>query len=38
MCTYGLDSDSLGVNGAEVGVLKEADEVGLDRLLQGTNG
>ena len=36
--TYGLDRDALGVDGAQVGVLKEGDEVGLDRLLQGANG
>ena len=32
------DRDALGVDGAQVGVLEEADEVGLRRLLQrGTN-
>ena len=34
----GVDGDALGVNGAEVGVLKEADEVGLGRLLEGEDG
>ena len=33
-----MDSDTLGVDGAEVGVLKERDEVSLDGLLQCTNG
>lgn len=36
--TYRLDGDTLGVDGAQVGVLKEGDEVGLDGLLQGTDG
>lgn len=36
--TYGLNGDTLGVDGAQVGVLKEGDEVGLDRLLQRTDG
>lgn len=34
----GLDGDALGVNGAEVGVLEEGDEVGLDRLLESADG
>lgn len=38
MFTYRLDGDTLGVDGAQVGVLEERDEVGLDGLLQGTNG
>lgn len=40
MClyTYRLDGDTLGVDGAQVGVLKERDEVRLNRLLQGTDG
>jgi hypothetical protein len=38
MWAYGLDGDALGVNGAQVGVLKEGDEVGLDRLLEGADG
>jgi hypothetical protein len=33
-----LDGDTLGVDGAEVGVLKERDEVGLDGLLKSTDG
>ena len=32
------DGDSPGVDGAEVGVLEEADEVGLGGLLQGEEG
>lgn len=35
---YGLDGDTLGVNGAQVGVLKEGDEVGLDGLLESADG
>ena len=38
LITYGLDSDALGVDGAQVGVLEKRDEVGLDRLLKSTNG
>ena len=34
----GHDGDALGVDGAEVGVLEETDEVGLGRLLQGHDG
>ena len=34
----GHDGDPLGVDGAQVGVLEEADEVGLGRLLEGENG
>lgn len=33
-----LDGDTLGVDGAQVGVLEEGDEVGLDGLLEGANG
>jgi hypothetical protein len=33
-----LDSDTLGVDGAQVGVLEEGDEVRLDRLLEGADG
>jgi hypothetical protein len=33
-----LDGDTLGVDGAEVGVLEEGDEVGLDRLLESADG
>ena len=29
------DGDSLGVDSSEVGVLEQADEVGLGRLLKG---
>ena len=36
--TYGLDGDTLGVDGAQVGILKEGDEVGLDGLLKSTDG
>ncbi len=36
--TYRLDSDTLGVDGAEVGVLEERDEVRLNRLLEGADG
>ena len=32
------DGDALGVDGAEVGVLKEADEVRLGRLLERHDG
>ena len=34
----GLDGDTLGVDGAEVGILEERDEVRLDRLLESTDG
>ena len=34
----GLDGDTLGVDGAQVGVLEEGDEVSLDRLLESANG
>jgi len=34
----GHDGDALGVDGAEVGVLEESDEVGLGSLLQGHDG
>ena len=34
----GHDGDSLGVDGAEVGVLEEADEVGLSSFLKSKNG
>ena len=34
----GLDGNTLGVDGAEVGVLEERDEVRLDRLLKGADG
>ena len=32
------DGDAFGVNGAQVGVLEEADEVGLGCLLEGQDG
>ena len=32
------DGDTLGVDGAQVGILKEGDEVSLDGLLESTNG
>lgn len=34
----GLDGDTLGVDGAKVGVFKERDEVGLNGLLKGADG
>ena len=34
----GHDGDALGVDGAQVGVLEEADEVSLRGLLQGGDG
>jgi histone H3 len=34
----GLDSDTLGVDGAQVGVLEQGDEISLDGLLEGTDG
>jgi len=33
----GLDGDTLGVDGTEVGVLEEGDEVGLNGLLKSTD-
>lgn len=33
-----LDGDTLSVDSAEVGVLEEGDEVGLDGLLESTDG
>ncbi len=32
------DGDTLGMDGAEVGVLEETNQVGLRRLLEGQNG
>ena len=32
------DGDALGVDGAEVGILEESDQVGLGRLLQSHDG
>ena len=34
----GHDGDTLGVDGAEVGVLEQPDQVGLAGLLQGHHG
>jgi len=34
----GHDGDALGVDGAQVGVLKQANQVGLRSFLQGTDG
>jgi len=34
----GLDGDTLVVDGAQVGILKEGDEVSLDGLLKSTDG
>jgi len=34
----GHNGDSLGVDGAQVGVLKESDQVGLAGLLEGADG
>merc|ERR1719285_1590623 len=34
----GHDGDTLGVDGAQVGVLKQTDQVGLAGLLEGTDG
>jgi histone H3 len=34
----GHDGDTLGVNGAQVGVFKKTDKVGLRRLLEGQDG
>lgn len=38
MDILGLDGNTLGVDGAQVGVLEEGDEVGLDGLLEGADG
>ena len=34
----GLDGDTLGVDGAKVGVLEEGDEISLNGLLKSTDG
>jgi hypothetical protein len=34
----GLDGDTLGVDGAKVGIFEERDEVGLNWLLESTDG
>jgi hypothetical protein len=36
--TYALNGDSLGVDGAQVGVLKEGDKVCLNGLLKSADG
>ncbi len=38
MDVLGLDGDTLGVDGAEVGVFEERDKVGFNGLLKGTDG
>ena len=35
---FGLDGDTLGVDGAQIGIFKEGDEVCLDGFLEGTDG
>ena len=34
----GLNGDTLGVDGAEIGILKEGDKVSLNRLLESADG
>jgi histone H3 len=34
----GLDGDTLGVDGTQVGVLEQGDKVGLNGLLESTDG
>jgi hypothetical protein len=34
----GLDGDTLGMDGAEIGVREERDEIGLSRLLESADG
>jgi len=34
----GLDGDTLGVDGSQVGIFEEGDKVGLGSFLEGTNG
>jgi len=34
---FGHDGDSLGMDGAEVGVLEQGHEIGLGRFLEGQN-
>lgn len=36
--TYTLDSYSFGVDGTQVGILKERDEVGFNGLLKSADG
>ena len=38
MDVLGHNGDPLGADGVQVGVLEQADEVGLGRLLQGHHG
>lgn len=38
MGAYRLDGDTLGVDGTQVGVLEERDQVRLNRLLQRADG
>jgi len=35
---FGHDGDALGVDGAQVGVLKQTDQVGLRRFLESSDG
>src|SRR5258708_1526939 len=35
---YGLDGDALGMDSAEIGILKEGDEVSLDGFLESSDG
>ncbi len=35
---FALDGDTLGVDGAQIGVFEEGDEVGLDGFLKGADG
>jgi len=35
---FGHDGDTLGVNGTQIGVLKQANQIGLTGLLQSPNG
>ena len=33
-----MNGDTLGVDGAKIGIFEEGDEVGLDGFLEGTDG
>jgi len=35
---FGHDGDTLGMDGAEVGVLEESDEISFGRFLKGGDG
>jgi hypothetical protein len=35
---FGHDRDTLGVDGAQIGIFKEADQIGFGRFLQGQHG